>query len=76
MLETGRTHQIRVHAADHGFPLVGDLTYGKKSPLIARQALHAQLLAFAHPVTSEQLRFEAAPPADFAGALATCRSAG
>jgi 23S rRNA pseudouridine1911/1915/1917 synthase len=72
-LETGRTHQIRVHAADHGFPLVGDAVYGKKSPLIARQALHAQMLAFAHPVTGERLRFETPPPADFAAALAVLR---
>jgi 23S rRNA pseudouridine1911/1915/1917 synthase len=74
VLETGRTHQIRVHAADHGFPLIGDAMYGKKSPLIARQALHAQLLAFAHPVTGAPLRFEAPPPADFAAALAALRA--
>ena len=74
VLETGRTHQIRVHAADHGFPLVGDAVYGKKSPLIARQALHAQLLAFAHPVTDAPLRFETPPPADFAAALAALRA--
>jgi len=72
-LETGRTHQIRVHAADHGFALLGDAVYGKRSPLIARQALHAQLLAFDHPVTGERLRFEAPPPADFAAALAALR---
>jgi RluA family pseudouridine synthase len=45
-LETGRTHQIRVHFAAIGFPLVGDILYGQKSPLIARQALHAWELAF------------------------------
>ena len=72
-LETGRTHQIRVHAADHGFALLGDAVYGKRSPLIARQALHAQLLAFDHPVTGERLRFDAPPPADFAAALAGLR---
>jgi len=72
-LETGRTHQIRVHAADHGFALLGDAVYGKRSPLIARQALHAQLLAFDHPVTGEHLRFEAPPPPDFAAALAALR---
>ncbi|MGE5183597.1 MAG: RluA family pseudouridine synthase [Acidobacteriota bacterium] len=69
-LETGRTHQIRVHAADHGFPLLGDAVYGKRSPLIARQALHAQLLAFDHPVTGERMRFESPPPADFEAARA------
>jgi len=75
-LDTGRTHQIRVHAADHGFPLVGDAMYGRRSPLIARQALHAQVLAFAHPVTGEALRFETPPPADFAAALAALRTSG
>ncbi len=74
VLETGRTHQIRVHAADHGFPLLGDAMYGKRSPLIARQALHAQLLAFDHPATGERLRFEAPPPGDFEAALAALRS--
>jgi 23S rRNA pseudouridine1911/1915/1917 synthase len=73
VLETGRTHQIRVHAADHGFALLGDAVYGRRSPHIARQALHAQLLAFAHPVTGEPLRFETQPPADFAAALASLR---
>jgi 23S rRNA pseudouridine1911/1915/1917 synthase len=75
-LETGRTHQIRVHAADHGFPLLGDAVYGKRSPLIARQALHAQLLAFDHPVTGERMRFESPLPADFAAALAALRVSG
>lgn len=69
-LETGRTHQIRVHAADHGFPLLGDAVYGKRSPLIARQALHAARLEFDHPITGERLAFASAPPADFAAALA------
>ena len=80
-LETGRTHQIRVHAADHGWPLLGDPLYGKTpKPLaevavqLARQALHAELLAFDHPVTGEPLRFTAPPPADFAAALAATRS--
>ena len=72
-LETGRTHQIRVHAADHGFPLLGDEVYGRRSPRIARQALHAALLAFDHPVTGERLRFEVPPPEDFARALAKLR---
>jgi 23S rRNA pseudouridine1911/1915/1917 synthase len=76
VLETGRTHQIRVHAADHGFPIIGDPVYGKKSPHIARQALHAQVLGFAHPVTGEALRFETPPPADFAAALAALRVSG
>ena len=68
-LETGRTHQIRVHAADHGWPLLGDRLYGQPSPLLARQALHAALLEIDHPVTGARMRFEAPLPADFADAL-------
>jgi 23S rRNA pseudouridine1911/1915/1917 synthase len=73
VLETGRTHQIRVHAADHGFPLLGDPVYGARSPLIARQALHAALLAFDHPVTGARLRFESPLPEDLARAVAALR---
>jgi 23S rRNA pseudouridine1911/1915/1917 synthase len=80
-LETGRTHQIRVHMGHIGHPLIGDQTYGRafrtkanKLPddlkdLVAdfpRQALHARLLQFRHPRTDEILRFEAAYPSDFA----------
>jgi 23S rRNA pseudouridine1911/1915/1917 synthase len=81
-LETGRTHQIRVHAADHGWPLLGDLTYGHKprSELLAevakqlgRQALHAATLALDHPVTGARLSFEASLPADMQQALAALR---
>ena len=64
-LETGRTHQIRVHMASIGHPLVGDVLYGgAATPELGRQALHAYRLAFAHPVTQELLAFTSPPPAD------------
>lgn len=77
-LETGRTHQIRVHMAHVGHPLVGDQTYGrsrvspqtlppeKREALASfpRQALHATLLGFVHPITSETMKFEADAPED------------
>ena len=69
-LGTGRTHQIRVHAAAMGHALVGDVVYGGRAAAgMQRQALHAWRLAFAHPVTGTGLRFEVDPPADF---LAAC----
>ncbi|WP_139489895.1 RluA family pseudouridine synthase [Brevibacillus dissolubilis] len=63
-LETGRTHQIRVHMKYIGYPLVGDPKYGKKDPLIDLdgQALHAKTLGFVHPRTGEYLEFEAPLP--------------
>ena len=75
-LETGRTHQIRVHAADHGWPLLGDRLYGTPSPLLARQALHAALLEIDHPVTGARLRFESPLPPDIAAAVAGSRPEG
>ena len=66
-LHTGRTHQIRVHLASRGLPLVGDRLYGGR-PIegIDRQALHAAELAFAHPLSGRPLAFEAPLPADLA----------
>ena len=86
-LETGRTHQIRVHLSHIGHPLVGDPLYGgglklpkRATPeLVAalrgfrRQALHAERLAFEHPVTGESLSFEAPRPADMNALMAALR---
>ena len=63
-LETGRTHQIRVHFAYLGTPLYGDRMYGQEHPLIGRQALHCGAVSFAHPVTGEMLSLEAELPED------------
>ena len=63
-LTTGRTHQIRVHMAALGCPLLGDSLYGQESQYINRQALHAFCLTFDHPFTKEHLELKAAPPQD------------
>ena len=87
-LETGRTHQIRVHMAHVGHGLIGDPVYGGRRRLgvkavgeaavaaagsFPRQALHAATLGFIHPVTGEELRFEAPLPDDFAQLIAVLR---
>ncbi|MEP5758366.1 MAG: RluA family pseudouridine synthase [Litoreibacter sp.] len=87
-LETGRTHQIRVHMAHVGHSLIGDPTYGGKRKLgkdvlsenaqaaiaaFSRQALHAATLGFRHPITGEDIEFEANPPADMAKLLRIIR---
>ena len=76
-LETGRTHQIRVHLASLGHPLVGDPAYGRKgTPAFGRQALHAFRLGLVHPVTREQRTWESPLPADFAALLVALRASG
>ncbi|MGA3400893.1 MAG: RluA family pseudouridine synthase [Acetobacteraceae bacterium] len=89
-LATGRTHQIRVHLAGQGHPIVGDPVYLRRIPTAARllpapirqvlldfprQALHATRLGFAHPVTGRPLAFETPPPADFQALLAALDAA-
>jgi 23S rRNA pseudouridine1911/1915/1917 synthase len=84
-LLTGRMHQIRVHMAARGWPLVGDAKYGSTRPLpvddeeiraavhgFGRQALHAWTLAFEHPFTGQRVRVEAPPPDDLRRLLDTC----
>ena len=87
-LETGRTHQIRVHLAHVGLPVVGDAVYGGRRRQVAgageavrtallafrRQALHAQRLGLDHPVTGRHHTFEAPLPADFQALLAVLRA--
>ena len=64
ILETGRTHQIRVHMQAIGHPILGDTLYGKKSDLISRQALHSSKIECIHPVTKNKLTFIAELPDD------------
>ena len=66
---TGRTHQLRVHLAAVGHPILGDDLYGEKSALIDRQALHACRLDLIHPVTQRPLTVDAPPPEDFESVL-------
>ncbi len=87
-LETGRTHQIRVHMAHVGHPVLGDATYGsgyaasarnlpedaqKALQTLKRQALHAAQLGFEHPITGKAMTFRSNPPGDYQRLLETCR---
>lgn len=81
-LGTGRTHQIRVHMAASGHPVLGDSTYGKKTAvefrgkkiLIPRQMLHARTLGFKHPISGEDMEFSSPVPEDMAGVIETLRN--
>lgn len=77
-LETGRTHQIRVHLQATGHPVVGDPNYGgARAPLVlGRPFLHAERLVFDHPITGEPLAFEVPLPADLQAALDRCQQDG
>lgn len=65
LLETGRTHQIRVHLSYIGHPLIGDTLYGNNSKYISRQALHAYKVEFIHPITNKLTQFTSDLPKDF-----------
>jgi 23S rRNA pseudouridine1911/1915/1917 synthase len=82
-LETGRTHQIRVHLAEHGTPLLADPIYGRAprdpslreiAAALGRHALHAAVLGFVHPITGAGMRFETPLPADMQSALDALRA--
>ena len=84
-LETGRTHQVRVHFTAMGCPLLGDATYGRSprdedlraiGKQLGRQALHARTLGFHHPKNGQWMEFESVPPEDFMAALAALRQLG
>lgn len=82
-LGTGRTHQVRVHLAEHGYPIAGDARYGRSTrdprlraavERVGRQALHAAVLGLHHPATERWMRFEIALPEEMAAAIAVLRS--
>ena len=74
-LDTGRTHQIRVHLRAINSPVLGDSTYGKKDPFgVGRPLLHAAEISFLHPVSAEEMHFTSRPPADFRHALDAFRA--
>ena len=68
-LETGRTHQIRVHMKHLGYPLIGDYLYNPDFAYMTRQALHSYRLEFVHPITGEKMEFVSPIPHDFRSVL-------
>ncbi len=68
-LETGKTHQIRVHFSHLGFPLLGDTLYGENADLISRQALHCKTIYFTHPITQKSIMLDCDFPDDFKGLI-------
>lgn len=68
-LETGRTHQIRVHMSHEGYPLLGDFLYNEKNQMLSRQALHAWQISFKHPISGQEMKFKAPLPKDMADIL-------
>ena len=73
-LETGRTHQIRVHLAHLGHPLLGDGVYGRRSPMLDRHFLHAHHLGFRHPISGQEVEFRCGLPEDLALVLDQLRA--
>ena len=74
VLETGRTHQIRVHMSHIGHPIAGDHLYGGlNDAVIKRQALHAARLSFIHPISGKDVTFTAPLPDDMKAAILKCR---
>ena len=73
-LVTGRTHQIRVHLAARGWPVLGDAVYGVSDARVSRQALHAWRVSLPHPLSREPLEIEAPPPADLRALLKSAAS--
>ena len=69
VLETGRTHQIRLHSKYIGHPIIGDTLYGNKSELISRQALHCHKISFIHPITKNKLELVSSIPKDMKKAI-------